>query len=458
MKKILLALLVLGLAKYGYAGTITVDPFVTPDSVTVEHLETFRTTVLDVINGNIGTANIQNDSVAEQDMANDANVRIFFDDAFNNYVKSGLLPPTSASLVTTTTAGLAYIDGFRISKDAVEHTYSATVWTFVDISNNGTYTYVESVIGAAEPGVTASSLRLARVSTDSTTVSVVRDDRVLSIATAGSEDFYRVGLSISADVPATMVIKPGNIKHGSTYLSKVSNSTLSLATASDWVTGVSGRTVSTYAYVVIDSSGNIKFTTTAPTKSDTSGNTAGVLRYSVVNSIYYRVLGWFYMDENGSGNLNDAEWSDISDVNVLNSVYRVSSELVQQTGAVVADDTIPLATEGSEFMAVRFRPSSTTSKVKIEVSPFLQNSSNAEGCMFILRDSTPLKATAIQGNGGAFPLSYSWLIEDQPGTTTPITYRLRAGATAGNTTLNGSGASRRYGGSAASTMKITEIK
>ena len=61
---------------------------------------------------------------------------------------------------------------------------TASKQTYVDLASNGTYTYSEETIGATEPSVTTNSIRLARVSTDATTVLSVRDDRTTTITLA----------------------------------------------------------------------------------------------------------------------------------------------------------------------------------------------------------------------------------------------------------------------------------
>ena len=346
MKKLLfglLGLLGLLLCTKAYAGVITVDAFITPDDVSIAHLETFRSTVLDTLNGNIDSANIEDHTISEPDMADNANVRVYFKDAFNNFVASGLIPPTSASLTSTTSGGTAYINGYHVTKDDTSHTYTASKWTYIDLSQSGVYTYVETVHGAAEPSVTTNSMRMARVSTDGTTVLSIRDDRVLSIATATNEDHYRSGMTISVVTPDAITISPGVVYHGTTRLGKVTNTALNIGTASDWVDSVSQRTTNTGAFVVIDSNGNLKLTTTAPLYVDASGDTAGSpKRYSLINSNYYRVIAWFYMNATGSGNIDVYGFGNFKDGNTFNIVSRDS--MLASTLASTGYDIIPETT------------------------------------------------------------------------------------------------------------------
>ena len=99
----------------------------------------------------------------------------------------------------------------------------------------------------------------------------------------------------------TLTVNAGSLMNGTTYVNKVANTTLTLATTSDWYDGATH----TYAggagwnYIGVDNAGNIKFLfTNAPTKADISGNTAGTLLYYPNGSTYYRVIGavWVHTD------------------------------------------------------------------------------------------------------------------------------------------------------------------
>ncbi len=59
-------------------------------------------------------------------------------------VVSGLLPATSATLTSNISAGVAHIGGNRITSTTTQHTYTAQRYTYVDYSNAGTFTFIES--------------------------------------------------------------------------------------------------------------------------------------------------------------------------------------------------------------------------------------------------------------------------------------------------------------------------
>ena len=202
--------------------SITVADFVTADDVSVTHLQTFKNTVVNAINSADGGL-LQSTTVTTAKLNDNANPEKRWDESFTDFVYTGLLPPTSASLSSTTTAGTAYIEGVRVVKDATAKTYTASKHTYVDLSKTGTYTYSEVAINASEPAVTANSIRLARVSTDTTTVLSVRDDRSTTMTTLGAtgmifegatDDAYETTISVTdptADRTITLPNASGTI-------------------------------------------------------------------------------------------------------------------------------------------------------------------------------------------------------------------------------------------------------
>jgi hypothetical protein len=426
MRKFLLLLGIMGIGINAYAGTISVDPFLTPDDVTIAHLETQRTKILNAINGNIsgGTSgNIGLATVADANMADDANVGVWFGKSFNGYVYTGLLAPTSASLVSTTTTGVAFIKDttanktYYVSKADTAHTYTASKWTYVDLSNTGVYTYIENAIGAAEPATTTNSLRLFRVSSDATTINTVRDDRVLSIALAGNENFERSGLKVKYATTTTLTISSGSIRVGSTFLQKLTTNTLTISTGTDWANGVSGVAANAYGYVGIDNNGNLKLikASDAPTCSDSSGNTTGTLRYSVVATVYYRIIGWFYL--NASSQLTTNEVSNFKDGDVNNIVMtRFSDDAQAVAGTVVAYVDVMNVTTDIYL--------SSGSNLQCMFNGYIKQAGTIAGGVFTafevdgnISNDSEVGAEAYDGSPYAETLSNSFLLKDlAPGT------------------------------------------
>ena len=175
---------------------VSTTAYTTSADVTISNLNDNRLTFTNFLNS-IDGGNIQTGTVSADALRGTANSEQFRGEAFNDWVYTGLLPTAEAGgdLTSDITAGTVYVANTstnrqpRVLKDATSHTYTAYKWTYVDINNNGTFTFVEQAQGTAEPNVTANSIRLARVSSDGDTL-VVRDDRVTSISFgAGNEDF-----------------------------------------------------------------------------------------------------------------------------------------------------------------------------------------------------------------------------------------------------------------------------
>lgn len=103
------------------------------------------------------------------------------EDIFSDYVVTGLLPATSANLISDISAGHAYVTGVRVNKTATSKTYTASVDTYVDVNSAGTYTFPEVALGATAPAVTADSIRLAKVVTDADNITGVTDLRKLTL-------------------------------------------------------------------------------------------------------------------------------------------------------------------------------------------------------------------------------------------------------------------------------------
>lgn len=103
----------------------------------------------------------------------DARKKLTHSDTFTDYVVSGLLPPTSLDLTTTTPSGVAYVLGTRVEPAAVTRTYAASSDTYADLSTSGVYTYTAVPNGGAEPAVAADSVRVFKVVTSLTAITSV---------------------------------------------------------------------------------------------------------------------------------------------------------------------------------------------------------------------------------------------------------------------------------------------
>lgn len=311
MKRLLGILFILNIlyASNLYADTVTVDSLVSADDVTLEWLNGFKNTVIDALNSFDGE-NIQADSITIAAFDDNSNIVTRWDESFNNYVYTGLLPLTSASLISITTTGTAYVEGTRVNKDATSHTYTASKDTYVDLSNTGTFTYQEVTNGAAEPLTTTNSIRLAKVVTSGTAVTSVTDSRVLGIQLSTNEDFNIKGFELVTNDPNTITIDSGVCYVGATRIEKTAVNNLNVGTASDYINGASERGTSKWVYIYIDDSGSIKLDDSAPDYHDTDGNTTGIKYYFKNGTDYWRLILPMRLNATGSGNIIYIHQSD----------------------------------------------------------------------------------------------------------------------------------------------------
>ena len=95
MKKIpLLFSLIILLLSPRVEAIITVDEFLTSSDTTISTLNTFRSTVVNEINSFPG-ANIQAGTISADRLTDNANPENRWDEAFNDFVYTGLIPPTA---------------------------------------------------------------------------------------------------------------------------------------------------------------------------------------------------------------------------------------------------------------------------------------------------------------------------------------------------------------------------
>lgn len=172
----------------------------------------------------------------------------------------------------------------------------------------------------------------------------------------------------------------------------------------------------------------------------------------------------------------DIAWSSTPALNATNFTNvpnpKTSGDSVQivntQTGAVATgavtmpdDDTIPQNTEGTQFMTLAITPTSATNKLKIDVvfNFAVVTTSNVGVALFQDTTASALASTRISNTTDGLGLQAKFTHYMTAGTTSPTTFKVRAGSDFGNTvTFNGSGGARKHGGVMASSITITEIQ
>jgi hypothetical protein len=129
------------------------------------------------------------------------------------------------------------------------------------------------------------------------------------------------------------------------------------------------------------------------------------------------------------------------------------------TTVIPYDDTIPTSSEGDEFLSQAIIPRGAPNLLVVEAALHLANSGAAQ------------LAGALFQDAGAAAIATAWQTLDTAdfvrrvaidhtllaGTVSSTTLKVRAGGTAGTTTVNGTAAARRFGGVANSFIKVTEI-
>jgi len=135
-----------------------------------------------------------------------------------------------------------------------------------------------------------------------------------------------------------------------------------------------------------------------------------------------------------------------------------------QTGAVATgstalpfDDTIPQITEGDQFLSLAIIPTNASSTLEIDINMVLASTGSNNMTIALFQDATAnaLAASQLFVNGTSpSPVSFKHVMT--AGTTSSTTFKVRAGATGGTQTLNGSGGARLMGGVMSSRITIKE--
>ena len=147
---------------------------------------------------------------------------------------------------------------------------------------------------------------------------------------------------------------------------------------------------------------------------------------------------------------------------VLQIVNFQTGTLATGTTTTPYDDTIPQNTEGDEYMTLSITPTVSTSKLKIDVVAHGDASVAGRNTVALFQDSIANSIAVgygsnIDGLGAANTMgSFSHYMTS--GTTSSIAFKVRIGnSAAGTFSFNGSAGSRKYGGTFASSITITEI-
>lgn len=341
MRGFKLFIISLFLCSSAYAGTVSMAS-ISADATDAGFNNNF-TILANALNGNVegstdggaSVSNIKADSIFEINMGDDANPRLRDAELLGitvdtisggaassqgSYVYSGCTPATDSDLTSDVSACTAFVNGYRVVKSATAQTYANNSTTYLWISQTGSYTQ------NTNPNTSvANSALLASVVTSGGQITTVTDLANRQLPGLIIPKQYRTGLVVSKDSTTTITVLPGSCEINSVLLNKTATTTLTISTAGDWAGGSSLRAASTYGFVGMDASGNLKLHTTAPTHDNYGvSTTAGKKRYATWSSAVYRILGWFYMEgaqlvENAS-NIKEGDVANIissNDTNIL---------------------------------------------------------------------------------------------------------------------------------------------
>jgi len=173
---------------------------------------------------------------------------------------------------------------------------------------------------------------------------------------------------------------------------------------------------------------------------------------------YYKKIGWFYNETISVLDITKLQVSAFTGGGNVNSVKYQTGAYASGATTTPFDDTIPKITEGNEFMALRFVPTSATKRLKIET---VWNGTGGSGNVFTLALHQDAIENAIAAVTHSVETAHQMRCTSfahfmEAGTADGIIFRVRAGDVASTVYFNGNNSAGKYGGVYASSMSVTE--
>jgi len=154
-----------------------------------------------------------------------------------------------------------------------------------------------------------------------------------------------------------------------------------------------------------------------------------------------------------------AAWASVGEASkVVQMVNAPFASVATGTTTILSDDTIPQITEGDQYMTLAITPNNADNILVIDAVTMLTSSAGGNMVVALFVDSTA-DALAVASDPilAAQPVVTLCRHKMVAGSTSALTFRVRAGqGSAATTTFNGSAGGRFWGGRAASSITITE--
>ena len=460
MRKLLISLLLLLFCGTAHAGIVSLDNRFNANDVYATDFGTELNENFDALsNGvnNVTTAQIADDTLTEADMADEINPRIrTYEQAICEIVYDGFTVASGGSLTQDIAPGTAYPRGYRIKKaSATTKSFTASKWTYVDLDINGDFQYTEVAIGAGTPAIATNSIRLALVSTDSTTVPLVTDLATRSCANAsfgtlrnGSTEptlttFFSAGKTLR-DVPGSGVgfINGAivsydsqsifTVRGGSAYINgqfRTTSADVLVTTGNDDPTnGVSGldtgaiaTSTKYYVYLVADNSASpnysITYSTSATAPSGLSNyrligelKTDGSSKFTSADTVTYHGM-----------NLTGIPFQRKKVVTAFTRVLNAGSGSVSYTGFGFAPKfVLMLSGTSGQFIAAGeavFEAYGTVGS-KSQGASGSQNYQVSTSAILLTADDTPSGQSGVVTSWDSDGFTISWTLQGAPAANT----------------------------------------
>ena len=143
----------------------------------------------------------------------------------------------------------------------------------------------------------------------------------------------------------------------------------------------------------------------------------------------------------------------------VQTIVATSNSFGQTSALIPADDTVPLSTEGTEFMTGSITPTSASNGVVLNFNAQV-TAGGAAVVVAIFRSTTCVAAQIVTPASANYATAVSICVQDSPATTSPVTYSVRFGNSQGTTYtsyINGASAGRVLGGAQKATLTMAEI-